>query len=360
LAIKSVTVIPENLELTEAYSISLSTQYQANYVLVLILDDEDHVGIGEASPMPVYSDETQESIMNCINKFLAPAVAGMDEYGILRIIDVMDLHLQNSLMAKSAIEIATYDLASKKANQSLVKFLGGSVRDSIGIAGSIGFMPTQKAAEKAKKLVGDGVVTIKIKIGRTLEEDSELVRSVRNAIGNDPKIRLDANQAYDPETAISKLKELERFDPELFEQPVKSNNLESMADIARSLDTPIMADEPIISQADVIRFAEAEAADLIKLKVNRCGGIRKTIMMSELARSYGLKVIVGSGHESSIGVAAEAAVALTCTNVDPTGEMNGNQRLTSEFTQNRLLPRNGKITAWESPGLGLKLKDNFS
>jgi len=358
LTIKSIRAYPENLKLIEPYSISISTQYEANYVIVAIRDDKENMGFGEASPLPAYQDETQQSILETINNTLAPPLLGFDEFRVLGIIDRMDETLSRSLMAKSAIEMAVHDLVSKKLNTSIIRYLGGPVREFVEVAGSIGFLPVRKASTKVESLVRQGVTTMKVKIGKGIDQDMELVGAVRSTGGKEVQIRLDANQAYETEKAIQYFKKLETFEPELFEQPVNKSDIEGMSRIVKEIDTPIMADEPIITTTDVVRYAQAEAADLVKVKLNRCGGLRKTLAVSELAKSYDLRVVIGSGHESSVGVAAESALALTGTNFHQVGEMNGNQRLAEELVDNPLLPKSGKIIPWTSPGLGINLHDS--
>ncbi len=344
------------MKLNEPYRISLSTQYEANYVLVIVHDHDANIGFGEASPLPAYRDETQQSIIDVIDKKISKALIGLDEFSISKIVESLDEQLPGNLMAKSAVEMAIHDLIARKLKMSLVKYLGGPVREFIEVAGSIGFLSPPKASSKARSLVEGGVTTLKIKIGQGIEKDSELVRVVRETVGNDVKIRLDANQAYEVEKAIPLFKKLETFVPELFEQPVEKSKIEDMARIAKALDTPLMADEPIVTSRDVISYAESGAADLIKVKLNRCGGIRKTLAICDLARTYDLKVVIGSGHESSLGVAAESALALTNSNFHSVGEMNGNQRLSQELVLNPLIPQFGKIKPWEAFGLGLELK----
>ncbi len=351
--ITSVKAYPENLRLKEPYSISSGRQTAANYVVVVVKDSEGGVGIGEASPMPGYSEETQSAILNTVRRVLSAAVTSTELEGISGAIEAMDVASIDSPMAKSAVEAAITDLLARKLRISLVDYLGGPVRRQIGVAGSLGFMAPRAAKKKVRSLVDDGVTTIKVKIGRSIDEDVDLVRAVREEVGPDVDLRLDANQAYSVDSAVQKLRKLERFAPVLFEQPVASDEIEAMASIAKAIDTPLMADEPIQNAKDVVDYATSDAAELVKVKVNKCGGIRKTQLLCETARLFGMRVVIGSGHESSIGVAAEAALALTNSNFDPVGEMNGNQRLRSEWAHPAILPEKGELRPWKGPGSGL-------
>lgn len=353
--IESVSAIPEDLDLVEPYAISTGLQKKAEYVLVIVKNEEGQMGVGEASPMPGYSQENQLSVLKAVNESLGPAIAGLDERRIPSIIESMDIAVSGDLMAKSAVEVAIHDLVSRCRGISIIQELGGPVRNRIGVAGSIGFLSLKEAEAKSSGLVADGISTLKVKIGREIDTDLQLVRAIRTAVGKETRLRLDANQGYNPSKAISNLERLEAFEPELFEQPVSKDDIASMARIAKAIDTPIVADEPIETSKDILRFAESEAADMVKLKVNKCGGLSRTLMMSKLAREFGMSSIIGSGHESSVGVAAECAAAMSCNNFHPVGEMNGNQRLAKEFVKRPLIPSRGVIAAWSTNGLGLEL-----
>lgn len=351
--IASVNPLVEDLPLIESYEISGGIQKEANYVLVVVTNAEGEMGIGEASPMPGYSTDTQSSVIKQIRK-LGPNLTGKDELQIPSITESMNHVLKGAWMAKSALEIAIHDLVSRERGLSIIDHLGGCARDKVEVAGSIGFLPPKAAAEKARRLIGDGVRTLKVKIGRSIDMDIEVVRAIRQGVGREIGLRLDANQGYRASKALSNLSKLDTFEPELFEQPVGKLDIDSMTRISKELDTPIVADEPIESPRDIIMFGEASAADMVKLKVNKCGGLTRTIEMCDLAAEFGMRAIIGSGHASSVGVAAECAAAMSRANFHPVGEMNGNQRLGKELVRRRLLPIDGSISAWRSDGLGLE------
>jgi len=154
-----------------------------------------------------------------------------------------------------------------------------------------------------------GFRTVKLKIGDPDGQDEGTVRAVREAIGRDVELRLDANQAYTADRAIPLLRRLERYEPALIEQPVAAWDLDGLARVSAALDVPVMADEPVSTPTDVLRIVEKRAADLVKIKVMRSGGLHRARKVCAVAEAAGLPVIVGSGHESGIGVAAELHLA---------------------------------------------------
>jgi o-succinylbenzoate synthase len=147
-----------------------------------------------------------------------------------------------------------------------------------------------------------GYPAVKVKVG--FDGDVELVAAVRDAIGPRPALRVDANGAWDLDTAVARLGRLARYDLELAEQPVET--LEELAQLRRRTTVPVAADECVRTRDDARRLRELGAADALVLKVQPCGGVRAALELAELA---GVPAIPTSMHETSVGVAAGVALA---------------------------------------------------
>jgi len=237
------------------------------------------------------------------------------------------------------------------------RLLGGRFRDRVQLSGGpIGLLGSpEAAAERAARLVAEGFRTVKLKIGAPDGRDEETVRAVREAIGPAVELRLDANQAYTADRAIPLLRRLERYEPALIEQPVASWDLDGLAKVAAALDVPVMADEAVSTPADVLRILERRAADLVKIKVMRSGGLHRARKVCVVAEAAGLPVIVGSGHESGIGVAAELHLAVALRAIPYAGEMVGHLRLVEDLIEPSIEVTNGSAAPPEGPGLGVSL-----
>ena len=162
--------------------------------------------------------------------------------------------------------------------------------------------------EQAHALVASsGCTTAKVKVaepGQTMADDVDRVEAVRAALGSSGRVRVDANGAWDVDTATTMIKALDQFDLEYVEQPCA--DLEQMAMLRRRIDVPIAADESIRTAADPLRVAGLEAADLVVLKVQPLGGVWPALRVAELA---GLPAVVSSALETSVGIAAGVALA---------------------------------------------------
>jgi L-alanine-DL-glutamate epimerase-like enolase superfamily enzyme len=158
--------------------------------------------------------------------------------------------------------------------------------------------------------VADGFDVLKVKVGTDAAADVERVRRVREAIGPDPTLRLDANQGWSRRDAVTAIRAMEDAgcDIELVEQPVVAADLEGMAWVTDHVGTPILADESVYGARDLVNVIRLGAADLVNVKLAKCGGLGPARTLLELAREHGLGSIVGSMMESHVGVGAAAAL----------------------------------------------------
>src|SRR3990172_7587982 len=342
--LKAVEVIPVSLPLKEPYRIARALQERGEYVLFRLQTDEGQWGIGEAAPFEGESDETQADIVASARRHLVPAVLGMDVFDLEAIHD--------------GIDQALHDLMGKLLGVPVYRLLGGRFRDRILLSGGpIGLLGSPKAAaERAARLVAEGFRTVKLKIGDPAGRDEATVRAVREAIGRDVELRLDANQAYTADRAVPLLRRLERYEPFLIEQPVAAWDLDGLAKVAAALDVPVIADEPVSTPTDVLRIVEKRAADLVKIKVMRSGGLHRARKVCAVAEAAGLPVIVGSGHESGIGVAAELHLAAATRAIPYAGEMVGHLRLVEDLVAGSIPVHDGAAAVPHGPAPGITVR----
>jgi L-alanine-DL-glutamate epimerase-like enolase superfamily enzyme len=139
-------------------------------------------------------------------------------------------------------------------------------------------------------------------------EDVERVRRIRSAIGPGPRLRLDANQGWTRRGAVNAIRALEDCDLELVEQPVPAADLEGMAWVTDRVSTPILADESVYGVRDLVAVIRLGAADMVNVKLAKCGGLGPARTLLELAREHGIRTVVGSMMEGPVGIGAAAAL----------------------------------------------------
>jgi muconate cycloisomerase len=291
------------------------TQPIGGYLLVKMTDAAGAVGWGEAPALKDwggefgrYFGETPGTAAEVISRHLAPAVIGVLPGEIAELHARMDHAIRGYPYAKAAVELAAYDLAGKQVGLPVHRFLGGPVRRHIPVTHSIGLLGFEEAEREATQVAAEGIRTIKIKVGVDPDRDVEMVRRIRQTVGKSLALCVDANQGYrTPGDAIRTLRRMERFELIYFEQPVEG--IERLAEVARAIDVPVMADESAWNAHDVVQIIERRAAQMVSLYTTKPGGLYRAMEMAAVARAAGLLCNVNGSVETGIGNLANLALA---------------------------------------------------
>jgi o-succinylbenzoate synthase len=214
-----------------------------------------------------------------------------------------------------------------------------AVRAEVPVNGLVPAVDPEKAGELAGEAVASGVTTLKVKVGgRSLSEDANRVAAVRDAAGRSGRIRLDANGAWDVDTAVAAIERLAGFDLELVEQPVAG--LEDLARVRRRIAIPVAADESVRSLDDARLLAALDAADAVVVKVQPLGGVRAALQVIETAA---VPAIVSSLYETSIGLAAGVALAAALAELPYACGLGTGALLAGDVVADPLVPRAGVL-----------------
>ena len=209
--------------------------------------------------------------------------------------------------AIAAIDIALWDLKAKRAGLPLAKLLGAH-RDSVrayNTSGGFLHAPIEEVKERAKRSLADGIGGIKIKVGQPDSRiDLDRVRSVREHLGDDVPLMVDANQQWDRSTALRIGRSLEQFGLVWIEEPLDAYDAEGHAQLAAALDTPIATGEMLSSVGEHVRLIEARAADIIQPDAPRIGGITPFLKLATLADHAGLQLAPHFAMEIHLHLAA--------------------------------------------------------
>jgi muconate cycloisomerase len=301
------------------------TEPIGGYVLVKITDELGAEGWGEAPALKDwggefgrYFGESLGTTVEVITRHLAPAVKGCPPGEIVELHARMDHAIKGYPYAKAAVECAAYDLAGKQCGLPVHRLLGGAIRRRIPVTHSIGLIGYEEAEREAAQVVAEGIRTIKIKVGVDPDRDVEMVRRIRDTVGAGIALCVDANQGYrTPGEAIRALRRMERFDLIYFEQPVEG--IERLAQVARAIDVPVMADESAWNAHDVIQIIEQRAAQIVSIYTTKPGGLYRAMEAAAVARAAGIICNVNGSIETGIGnlanlalAAAAPAVVLSC------------------------------------------------
>jgi muconate cycloisomerase len=344
-----------------------------HHALVRVDTDEGLSGWGEAPAIATwggagmrYYGETPETVRHLVYDYLLPAVGGLDPAAIGPVHARMDGVVKGHPYAKAAVDIACHDIAGKALGVPVSTLLGGRHRDSLEVAHSLGIMELERCIAEAEQAVSEGVRTIKCKTGLDAERDVELVRSLRSAVGDDVRIRVDGNEGYAsvPE-AIDVTRKQEEHGIFLCEQPVAGT--EALARVARHIDTPVMADESAWTVADILELYAADAAACFSCYVTKPGGLWRARQQAEVAAAVGLYCDVGGSIELGIGNAANlqlgaaleaATLPSVCPVTKPAGEPGPEVAgiyYVDDLVTESFRFEDGRLLVPDGPGLGVEV-----
>lgn len=343
---------------------SLGKHIAGQYVLVRIIDNEGHTGLGEASVTSVWSGETQRGAIALIEEVLGPLLINADPFDLEYLTRQMQKAAFGNSFSRAAIEMALLDLQGQILNVPVYRLLGGKrpeVKQGIRLKFVIGAVESDIAATRAKRMVDQGWTAIKVKVGKDdhPQIDLDRLRAVREAIGPDVFLSIDANGGFTVEQAVWLARRIESLNVVLFEQPTSRYNPENMAKVRAKIDIPIMADEGVFTMQDTLRLIQYQAVDVMSLYPGKQGGMRALQQIAALAESTGIPCTIGSNLEREVATAAMAHVAVATPNIhcerfpgDLIGPLYYEQHLSSEPLDYHI----DRLKVPEGNGLGVEMK----
>ena len=287
-------------------------------VYVKIITDDGITGWGEA-----IAREAPSATASIINELFKPMLIGKDPLDtevlweeLFTAMRIRGHHAGYYVEALSGVDLALWDLKGKILGKSVHKLLGGAFRSEVrAYASSVVFMSPEDTVKEIEKLLEQGFRYIKVKIGRGYDIDKSVIKAIRNSLGNEVEIMVDANTAYNVATAIKVGRMLEKYDVVWFEEPVPPDNLEGYTRVAKALDIPIAGAETLFTKYQWLEFMSREAIDIAMPDIARVGGITELLRIRALADSFGIPMTF---HVGLSGAGCRAAtlqfIAATPTN----------------------------------------------
>jgi len=321
-----VTTTTSSVRLHTPFVTALRRTETTDTVVVTVTDSDGRTGWGEAPQVWQVTGESLASATACIEQMLAPAVTGHpldDRSDLAAAAAVVQRAVARNFGAKAAVDAALHDLVAQAEGTSVAALLAtrpDGIREVLTTDVTLSAGAADALADTARARVSDGFRTLKMKVGTDASTDVQRVAAVRDAVGPDVGIRLDANQGWTREEAVQVLRALEVADlgVEFVEQPVVADDVEGLAWVRERVGLPVMADESCYGPYDLERIIRLGAADLVNVKLAKCGSLTVGRDMLRRAHDAGLRTIVGSMMESHVGVGAAAALVAA----EPTTEVS--------------------------------------
>jgi len=295
------------------FTIATGTMHYAQNIFIRIHTDAGYYGVGECSAFPMIVGETQATCFEMAKDFAA-LWKGRDAEDIAARMGELHMFTAFNSTIKSAFDMALYDLAARKAGQPLYQFLGGKKKD-IETDLTIGIDTPGNMASTAIQFQDNGVRMLKIKLGKNGKEDVERVRQIRAAVGNDIILRIDANQGWDFDTALNALCDMEPYNVQFCEQPMRHWDDHKLPLLRKQSPVKIMADESVFDHHDAGRLIREQACDYINIKFAKSGGILEAIQINHCAQQHNIPCMMGGMLESRVALTAFAHFALAHDNI---------------------------------------------
>ncbi|MDI3548217.1 MAG: L-Ala-D/L-Glu epimerase [Halanaerobiales bacterium] len=355
MKIKDIKIGFLTIPYKKPFKTSVRTIVSSDNILVKVITEEGTAGFGAISPTAVITGDTKGAIVGAIEEHIKKNIIGLEIENLEEVMVRLNQSLVGNTSAKAVVDMALYDLYGKLYKAPLYRLLGG-YRSELVTDMTISVNDPEVMARDALEAVEKGFSILKIKLGKDSDIDYSRMKAIRDAVGTDIMIRIDANQGWKPKEAVRFLRRLEDLDLkiDLVEQPVAAHDLRGMKYVTENVDIPVLADESVFSPADALKIIEMGAADLINIKLMKAGGIYNALKICAVAETYGVECMIGCSSEGLIGIAAAAHLAAAravITRYDLDSPLLRNE----DNVAGGLVYTGEKISFLEEPGLGITM-----
>jgi muconate cycloisomerase len=329
----------------------------SRYVVIEIESSSGTSGIGEVTCEPTWNGEEASETTRLLAGPLQSELIGADPLSWADVSTRFDRTVHHRPFLRAAVEMACLDLASRHVGVPAHVLLGGSYRTRIATKIVLPARKIENVRVMAEGLAGLGIQTVKVKVGLDVDDDVARVSAVRDTIGPDARITVDANEGWSLPQARSAVDQMSALGVVAVEQPLNRRAWDASAALRRETGMPLMGDESIWTRADVIEAARTGAFDIVSLYPGKCGGLRRTVALADLAHGIGLAVSYGSNLELGIGAAAVAHTAAATRHLSSVVPADLIGPLYFEAT----MVEDAGFVGWRSatvptgPGLGIRL-----
>ncbi|MGB8350464.1 MAG: mandelate racemase/muconate lactonizing enzyme family protein [Gaiella sp.] len=352
MQITSVTTTAVRTSMREPLTWPGGVRQSASGLVVEVLTDEGIRGIGEA-PGP-----TLPTIRTVIEQELTQFLVGQDPLRTEWLVHRMEEFSRNwnriAAYAISGLEIALLDLKGKALGAPVVELLGGVCSDRVPVVGYLFIDEPEANARKAKAFVDAGYTELKLKVGRDFGQDHDAIAAIRDAVGPDVKLRIDANMIWSVPAAIKWIRGLEQFDLQYVEQPVPDFDVAGLAQVRRSVAVPIAADEACTDVRSALELVKQDACDVFVIYPSEAGGLTRARQIAAIAEAAGKWCAIGSWAELGPATIANAHLAAATSTFAFASDTHYPLQSEDVLTQ-PLDMSDGLLAVPRSPGLGVEL-----
>ena len=338
---------------------NLATHQGSENLVVRVTTEDGQTGFGEGVPRAFVTGEVLSDSLSCLQQVLAPAILAREFpspqallHGLRHLYD--QAQAQRHPAAFCALETALLDAAGRTWELPLTGLIGPKLRTSLEYSAVIPLMPPESMRALLRLVKMNYMRYVKIKVGT--DDDLSTLRLVRDELGEDVDIRVDANSAWTPSEAIARLKEMQPYGVSAVEQPVAKGDFAGLKEVSEAVQIPVIADESLCNEDDARRLIDLKACGIFNIRLSKCGGLGTATRISRMAEAAGIPCQLGCHvGETSILSAAGRHFALTLPNLSYV-EGSFSPYLLVRDVVSQPVVFNGGGMAFELPGPGLGIE----
>lgn len=321
--------------------------------LVALTADDGTVGYGYASATK-HMGASSEGLKGVLDDF-ARIVVGRDPFDLEGTLAALDHHLRGINQAKAAIDCAMHEIAARSVGLPLCKLLGGQVRNTFPVMRVLSIKKPQDMARKAEELLSAGYRHIKIKVDGDVALDTARVKAIREHVGPDIRLIIDANQAYEPKGAIQLSNKVVGLGVEIFEQPTDAEDHAGLKLVTDNSPIAVEADESAGSVRDVMALVSGRIVDMVSLKVPKLGGLRNAIAAARICEAGNIPCRLGAHVGPRLLTLQAMHFAATLPSLSFACEFGEFVRLENDITEG-VENISGEVKLPDGPGSGARLR----
>ncbi|MFC4056156.1 mandelate racemase/muconate lactonizing enzyme family protein [Actinomadura syzygii] len=358
MKISSVEAVPLLASFKTMFRFGTSDRSASPNVVVIIRTDEGPTGYGEACPVPAFTSETQNSVVELLEERVAPVLVGRDPRHRLPLLHDLAHSLTSAPFTLAAVDTALLDLVGRALDVPVHTLLGGGFRERIEVHGSVGWDESAGMMVETALKQADTYRWLKLYAGRgDVDADLDRLQAVRDAVGPDVGLFVDINAMWTPSDLIRALSRIEAIGLSMLEQPLPRTAAAYQYELVGDLRVDVAADEAVRTVADAAEVVRERLATVVNLGHSKLGGPTAALHAAQIAAAGGTGVMVGSVIEMGVATAMGLHLAAALPTLSYPSYLMGPLKYRQQITEQQVEVIDGHIAVPEGPGLGFTVDE---
>lgn len=352
MKIKAIDYWKQDMGNTRPYTISYKTVDEVEVVFFEISLENGITGIGSANPSPYVVGESTADVHTKLSEGMLDYLIGCNIHETPALCQVLVDKFPQSPGIRTVADLALHDAFTRHLGIPLVSYFGQKI-EKMATSITIGIKNVEETLEEARDYFADGFSILKVKLGKSVDEDVERLVKLREKFGYKPKIRIDCNQGYSVEDLKQFFHQTAKLDIELNEQPLPADQIDEMKALPDEIKDTVAADECLVTPEDAFHLASPpRASGIFNIKLMKCGGIYQARKIAVIAENAGIDLMWGCNDESIVSITAGLHVAFSSANTKYI-DLDGSLDMAKDAVKGGFILKDGYMMPNGKPGLGV-------